>query len=110
MILLALALLFGMAAMIWIMLGLLPLVLHLVVAGLVGALADLVIPGSLPWGWVGAVLAGLLGSWLGTQLIGHVGPVLFDVPLIPAFVGAVLLAMGISAVGKLRADRRSRLR
>src|SRR5438093_8939480 len=77
---------------IWFAFGLFGLLLHLFMAGLIGALADALIPGKLPWGWVGAVLAGLVGSWLGVRLIGHVGPGLFGVPLIPAFVGALILA------------------
>ena len=108
-ILLAVVLFLGMVTMIWIVVGLLPLIFHLIMAGLVGALANAVVRGALPWGWVGAVLAGLLGSWLGTRLVGDVGPVLFDVPLIPALVGAVLLAVAVSLLGRLQADRHSRM-
>ncbi len=103
----ALVLLLGIAAMIWITVGLLSLVPHLLMAGLVGALAGAIVRGSLPWGWVGAVLAGLLGSWLGTRLVGTLGPVIFGVPLIPALVGALVLALGISVLGRLRANRSS---
>lgn len=102
---LALVLLLGMMAFLWVAVGVLPLLLHLALAGLVGTLADAVVPGSLPWGWVGAILAGLVGSWLGTQLLGQVGPVIFGVPLIPGFVGAVILAFGVSLLGKARPDR-----
>jgi uncharacterized membrane protein YeaQ/YmgE (transglycosylase-associated protein family) len=101
----AVILLFAMVVFLWLAVGILSLVLHLAMAGLVGALADAVVPGSLPWGWVGAILAGLVGSWLGTQLLGHVGPVIFEVPLIPGFVGALILAFGVSLLGKLQANR-----
>lgn len=101
----AVVLLLGMAFFLWIAVGLVSLLLHLAMAGLVGALADAVVPGSLPWGWVGAILAGLVGSWLGTLIIGHVGPVVFGVPLIPGFVGALILAFAVSLLGKLQADR-----
>jgi uncharacterized membrane protein YeaQ/YmgE (transglycosylase-associated protein family) len=106
-ILVAVVLLFllGMAGVIWVTFGLVGLVLHLFMAGLVGALADAVVPGRLPWGWLGAVLAGLVGSWLGTHLIGHVGPSLFGISLLPGFVGAVILSFGLLAVGKLQARR-----
>jgi uncharacterized membrane protein YeaQ/YmgE (transglycosylase-associated protein family) len=65
-------------------------------AGLVGWLADLVVPGQLPGGWVGAVLAGLIGGFIGRILfhavgIRDLGFGLFGVELIPAFVGAVLV-------------------
>ena len=103
--LIALIVLVVMAGVIWLSFGLFGLALHLFMAGLVGALADAVVPGRLPWGWLGAILAGLVGSWLGTQLIGHLGPSLFGIPIIPGFLGAVILAFGLSAVGKLQARR-----
>ena len=50
------------------------LLIMLFVAGFVGWLADLIVPGQLPYGWLGAIIAGLLGAWLGTALFGTVGP------------------------------------
>jgi len=38
-------------------------------------------------------------------LIGHRGPVLFDVPLIPGFVGALILAFVLSLVGRQQQAR-----
>ena len=105
-ILVALLVLFAMSAFIWFSFGLIGLALHLFMAGLVGALADAVVPGKLPWGWLGAILAGLVGSWLGVALIGHRGPVLFGVPLIPGFVGALILAFVLSLVGRQQARLR----
>src|SRR5438552_12451651 len=64
----------------------------LAVAGMVGWIADLVVPGDLPYGWLGAVVAGLVGGWLGALVLGNVGPQLFGVHLIPAVLGAALLA------------------
>jgi uncharacterized membrane protein YeaQ/YmgE (transglycosylase-associated protein family) len=80
----------------WLTVGLIGLLLTLVVAGIIGWLADAVVPGELPGGWLGAVLAGVTGGWIGQLLFGllHVGlgPQLFGVYLIPAFVGAFLIA------------------
>lgn len=67
------------------------LLLMLGTAALVGALANALIPGRLPSGWVGALLAGMAGSWLGTILLGHWGPRLFSIYLLPTFIGAVLV-------------------
>src|SRR5687768_3448616 len=50
--------------------SLIHLLLMLAIAGIVGWLADAVVPGRLPWGWLGAILAGLVGSWLGVVLLG----------------------------------------
>jgi uncharacterized membrane protein YeaQ/YmgE (transglycosylase-associated protein family) len=83
----------------WLTAGLLGLILYLVIAGLVGWLATLIVPARWPLGWIGAIAAGLLGSWLGVWVMGQlglggqVGPVVFGVPVIPAFVGALILAL-----------------
>ena len=76
------------------------LVLMLVMAGIVGWLADLVVPGKLPWGWLGAIFAGLLGGWLGTLILGPLGPELFGVRLLPAFLGALALSFLAELVSK----------
>jgi uncharacterized membrane protein YeaQ/YmgE (transglycosylase-associated protein family) len=104
----AVVLLVLLSSFIWLSFGFVGLALHLFMAGLIGALANAIVPGRLPWGWVGAILAGLVGSWLGERLIGYVGPELFGVPLIPAFVGALILALVVSAFTRLTADRTRR--
>jgi uncharacterized membrane protein YeaQ/YmgE (transglycosylase-associated protein family) len=76
------------------------LVLTLAVAGLVGWLADLAVPGQLPYGWLGAVVAGLIGGWLGAFVIGSVGPAIFGVHILPTFLGAAALAAGVEVLGK----------
>ncbi len=81
------------------------IVLLLVVAGLIGWLADSIVPGELPFGWVGAIAAGLIGSWIGGFLLGPVlraVPILnlsiFGVHIIPAIVGAIVVALVASVV------------
>jgi uncharacterized membrane protein YeaQ/YmgE (transglycosylase-associated protein family) len=76
------------------------LILTLAVAGLVGWLADLAVPGQLPYGWLGAVVAGLVGGWLGALVIGSVGPAIFGVHILPTFLGAAALAAGAELLGK----------
>jgi uncharacterized membrane protein YeaQ/YmgE (transglycosylase-associated protein family) len=90
-ILLAVAL--AVIVLIWITASLVGLLITLVVAGVVGWLADLVVPGRLPYGPLGAVVAGLVGCWIGTLVLGDFGPELRGIALIPAFLGAVLLAV-----------------
>jgi uncharacterized membrane protein YeaQ/YmgE (transglycosylase-associated protein family) len=83
----------------WLTVGLIGFVATLVVAGLVGWAADLLVPnGSLPLGWIGAVLTGLIGGWVGNLLfralgIHDPGFSLLGIDLIPAFVGAVIIAL-----------------
>jgi uncharacterized membrane protein YeaQ/YmgE (transglycosylase-associated protein family) len=81
----------------WVTVGLFALLVTLLVAGFIGWLADLVVPGQLPYGWLGAVLTGIIGGWLGNLLFVSMhlglGPQLAGIHLIPAFVGAVLVAV-----------------
>jgi uncharacterized membrane protein YeaQ/YmgE (transglycosylase-associated protein family) len=83
------------------------LVLTLIMAGLVGWAADLVVPGHLPGGWFGAVLSGLIGGFIGTWLFGVLGVhepgfELFGIHLIPAFVGAVVIAVAAQMLSSRR--------
>jgi len=86
--------------------GLFHLVGTLAIAGLVGWIADLMVPGELPYGWLGAVLAGVIGGWLGALLIGHFGPSLFGVQILPSLLGAAILAFAANALGKGALARR----
>ena len=47
-------------------------------------------------------MAGLLGSWLGGALIGHVGPSIGGITILPALVGAIVLAVIADLVFKSR--------
>ncbi|MCC6174243.1 MAG: GlsB/YeaQ/YmgE family stress response membrane protein [Chloroflexi bacterium] len=86
-----LAILLG--AVMWLTFTLAGFLLTLVVAGLIGWAADSIVPGKLPWGWVGAVLAGIVGGFAGSLILGGFGPAIFGVRVIPAFVGAVIIAV-----------------
>jgi len=81
------------------------LLLMLGTAALVGALANALIPGRLPSGWVGALLAGMAGSWLGGMLLGHWGPRLFDIYLLPTLIGAVIVVFLVQIVSGVFGSR-----
>jgi uncharacterized membrane protein YeaQ/YmgE (transglycosylase-associated protein family) len=100
--LLVLAVVLG--ALTWLTFTMIGFLLTLAVAGLVGWAADAVIPGRLPGGWLGAVLAGIVGGFIGTLLLGRIGPTIFDVNVIPAFIGAAAIAV----VAELALGSRSR--
>jgi uncharacterized membrane protein YeaQ/YmgE (transglycosylase-associated protein family) len=87
---------------IWITVSLLGLIVTLVMAFIVGWLADKIVPGKLPFGWLGAIVAGLLGSWLGGIILGDIGPTIGGISLIPALVGAIILAFVADLVFKNR--------
>jgi uncharacterized membrane protein YeaQ/YmgE (transglycosylase-associated protein family) len=107
-VLLVLLLLFLLVAFgIGITTGLFSLLIMLIVAGIVGWLADLIVPGRLPWGWLGAILAGLVGAWLGTLLLGNFGPDLAGIPILPALIGAIVIAFIADLVAKSTVGRRA---
>lgn len=85
----------------WVTFHLMGLALMLLVAGFVGWLADRIVPGSIPYGWLGAIVAGLAGAWIGSWFLGSMGPDLFGIALIPALVGAVILALIVNILGKM---------
>lgn len=89
----------GLVLSFWFIGNVMGFLLMLIIAGLVGFAADALIPGEqLGEGWLGAIGAGLVGSWLGAALMGPVGPVLMGVPLVPALFGAVLLVAMLAFV------------
>ena len=82
-------------------------VVHAWMAGFIGWAADAVIPGHLPGGWLGAVLTGFLGGFVGHLVfnllhIGRIGPDIFGIDVVPAFIGAVIIA----AAAQLLSTRR----
>jgi uncharacterized membrane protein YeaQ/YmgE (transglycosylase-associated protein family) len=68
--------------------------IYLVVAAIVGLVAEFVVGWRLPFGIIGAVIAGLIGVWLMTKVIiisGFNDINIGDVPLIRALIGAIIL-------------------
>ena len=86
---------------IWLTSHIVGLALMLLVAGFIGWLADRIVPGSIPYGWLGAIVAGLAGAWIGGWLLGNYGPAFFGIALIPALVGAIILAITVNLIGKM---------
>jgi uncharacterized membrane protein YeaQ/YmgE (transglycosylase-associated protein family) len=114
--LLALLVILVFAALFWILGGVVHLILMLFMAGVVGWLADWIIgqivPGRHTYGWLGAIAAGLVGSWLGIGLfallgVRHIGPVLFSIPVLPALAGAIVLAVLVNLATKTLVRQRA---
>ncbi len=69
-------------------------ILYLVIAAIVGLVAEGLVRYHLPFGFVGAIIAALIGIWLMTNviIISGIGDIyLFKVPLIRALIGAIVL-------------------
>lgn len=61
---------------------------------------------NLPYGWLGNIVAGLIGGFIGQLLLGQFGPFIFGVYLIPTFIGSFLFIIGmkflLTQLGKAR--------
>jgi uncharacterized membrane protein YeaQ/YmgE (transglycosylase-associated protein family) len=69
-------------------------IIYLIIAAIVGIIAEFIVGWRLPLGIIGAVIAGVIGVWLMTQVIviSGLGDVYLNgVPLIRALIGATIL-------------------
>src|SRR6202171_3289113 len=72
-------------------------IVYLIVAAVVGLLAETLVGWRLPFGFIGAIIAALIGIWLMTNLITISGvgdiyiPTTPRVPLVRALIGAAIL-------------------
>ena len=69
-------------------------IVYLIIAAIVGLVAEGLVRYHLPFGFVGAIIAALVGIWLMTNVIIITGIgdiIVFGVPLFRALVGAIIL-------------------
>ena len=66
------------------------IILIVVVGGLIGFLGDAVFPGEILFSWLGAILACIVGAFIGT-LFFPIGPQLFGLHVVSALLGAIIL-------------------
>ncbi len=90
------------------------LVILLVVGAVIGLTAQRIEDRRMPYGWLGAVVAGLFGAWLMTDgLHIAIAPQLTvaDVPLLTPIVGAIIVVFLWSMVTRSShfSDRHARL-
>lgn len=70
----------------------------LIVGAIIGVIAGAITSRDVPMGWIGNILAGLIGAWLGQALFGTWGPQLAGMAIIPALIGAIILVLLVSWV------------
>ena len=68
-------------------------IIYLIIAAIVGFAAEFIVGWRLPFGFIGAIIAALLGIWLMTRVIiltglGDVN--VYGVPIVRALIGAIL--------------------
>lgn len=67
--------------------------IYLLIAAIVGVIAEFIVGWRVPFGVIGAIIAALVGIWLLTDVIQLVipgDPVIYGVPLFKALIGAIL--------------------
>ncbi|KRK74011.1 GlsB/YeaQ/YmgE family stress response membrane protein [Lacticaseibacillus nasuensis] len=70
----------------------------LIVGAVIGAIGALIVGRDMPGGWIGNIIGGLLGAWLGTALLGDWGPNVADMAILPAIIGAMIVVFLVSLV------------
>ncbi|MEO7018830.1 MAG: hypothetical protein ABI234_01600 [Ktedonobacteraceae bacterium] len=67
---------------------------YLLIAAIVGIAAEFIVGWRLPFGFIGAIIAALIGIWLMTKVIiisGFNDTIVAGIPLIRALIGAIIL-------------------
>lgn len=70
----------------------------LIVGGVIGWLAGMIMGRDIPGGIIGNIIAGILGSWLGGMLLGDWGPRISDFYVFQSIIGAVILIAIVSLI------------
>ncbi len=70
----------------------------LIVGAIIGAIAGALTNRGESMGWISNIIAGLVGSAIGQALLGHWGPDLAGMAIIPSIIGSVILVLLVSAV------------
>ena len=67
-------------------------IVTLLVAALAGWIGDALVRNDMPGGFWGALLAGLVGSWIGAYIpfFNTLGPQIWGVSIIPTILGAAV--------------------
>ena len=68
------------------------LLILLIVAAVAGAVGEMIGGAKVPGGWIGSIIAGLVGAWIGSALL-RFGPVIGGIQIIPAILGAALFVL-----------------
>lgn len=72
------------------------LIVMLVMLSILGWVIDLIVPGKMPYGWLGGIVAALIGGILGGIIFPNFGPAAtfsgFTLSFIPALIGGIIFA------------------
>lgn len=69
---------------------------QLIVGGVIGWLAGVIMKRDIPGGVIGNIIAGLLGSTIGGYLFRDFGPIIGGMAVVPSLLGALILIFVVS--------------
>jgi len=89
--------------------GCLGFIAMLILLSILGWVIDLIVPGKMPYGWLGGVVAAIVGGLIGGFLFGSWGPSAsfsgWTLSFIPALLGGIILALIIRIVMGMQTRR-----
>ena len=72
----------------------------LIVAACCAYIAERLVPGSVPGGFFTSAIVGIIGAWIGGSLIGHIGPDLAGISLLPAILVSAVFVFILSLLSR----------
>ncbi len=78
------------------------LLISIVMAIIIGFIADFFVRNSMPGGIIGSMIAGFVGAWIGNLLLGSFGPIIGGFAVVPAIIGAILFIFVIGLITRGR--------
>lgn len=80
--------------------NLISFVWYLIIGGILGWLAGVILGKDVPGGIIGNIVAGIIGSWIGSMVLGNWGWKISDFYVFPALIGAIVLIFIVSIILK----------
>jgi uncharacterized membrane protein YeaQ/YmgE (transglycosylase-associated protein family) len=71
-------------------------ILFVIVAAVCALIAERLVPGTIPGGFLTAAIFGVIGAWIGGKMMGSFGPDLGGVALVPCILGSAVLVFVLS--------------
>ncbi len=73
---------------------------YLIIGGVLGWLAGVILGKDIPGGIIGNIVAGVVGSWVGSMILGNWGWRVSNFYVFPALIGAIVLIFIVSIILK----------